>query len=256
MKISVVTATYNAAQTLEDSLRSVAQQTHPDIEHWVIDGGSDDGTQAIVEQHRSALAGFVSEPDHGIYDALNKGIARSTGDVVGFLHADDVYAETDTLATIAAAFADPAVDAVYGDLVYVDRLDPSRVIRYWRAGEASRNRLMQGWMPPHPTFYARRSVYQQLGAFDTRYRIAADYDSLVRFLFVAGIRAVYLPRVLVCMRMGGVSNRSFRTIVTKSREDLDIMRKHRLGGVSTLMLKNASKVAQFWTRRKIGAPEA
>lgn len=250
MKISVVTATYNAAQTLEECLLSVARQTHRDIEHWVIDGGSRDGTQAIVEQHRSALAGYVSEPDQGIYDALNKGIARSSGDVIGFLHADDVYADVDTLATIAAAFADPMVDAVYGDLVYVDRVDPSRVIRYWRAGEVSRTRLMQGWMPPHPTFYARRSVYQRLGGFDTRYRIAADYDSLVRFLFVGGIRAVYLPRVLVCMRTGGVSNRSMRTIARKSREDLDIMRRHRLGGVSTLMAKNLSKVAQFWTRRK------
>ena len=138
MRISVVTATYNAAATLAESLRSVARQTHRDIEHWVIDGGSVDETRQIVDGHRARLAGFVSEPDNGIYDALNKGIARATGDVVGFLHADDFYAGDDALATIAAAFADPAIDAVYGDLTYVDRVDPTRVVRYWKAGELSR----------------------------------------------------------------------------------------------------------------------
>ena len=248
MRISVVTATYNAAATLAESLGSVARQTHRDIEHWVIDGGSVDQTRQIVEDHRTRLAGFVSEPDNGIYDALNKGIARATGDVVGFLHADDFYAGDDALATIAATFADPAVDAVYGDLTYVDRVDPTRVVRYWKAGELSREKLARGWMPPHPTFYVRRSVYQRLGGFDTRYRISADYDAVVRFLFVAGIRAAYIPRVLVSMRLGGVSNRSFRTMARKSREDLQIMRRHRLGHIHTLLHKNLSKVGQFWAR--------
>lgn len=248
MKISIVTATYNAARTLGDCLQSVSRQTHRDIEHWVIDGGSTDGTQAIVEAHRGQLAGFVSEPDDGIYDALNKGIERSTGEVIGFLHADDVYADADTLATIGAAFSDPTVDAIYGDLTYVDRNDTSKVIRYWKAGELTRARLFRGWMPPHPTFYVRCSVYQRLGLFDTRYRISADYDSIVRFLFAGRIRAVYIPAVLVCMRVGGISNRSLRTIVRKSAEDLQIMRRHRLGGVRTLLLKNVSKVAQFWRR--------
>ena len=248
MKISLVTATYNAADTVADSLRSAARQTHPDVEHWVIDGGSRDGTQAVVQAHAERLAGFVSEPDDGIYDALNKGIARATGEVVGFLHADDVLADDETLATIAAAFADPTVDAVYGDLTYVDRADTAKVIRYWRAGAYARAQLAQGWMPPHPTFYVRRSVYQRLGGFDTRYRISADYDCVVRFLFVGGIRAVYIPRVLVCMRVGGVSNRSLRTIARKSREDLRIMREHGLGHVHTLLRKNASKLGQFWRR--------
>ena len=248
MKISVITATYNAGATLSDCLRSVAAQSHPDVEHWVIDGGSTDGSQAIVEAHRGRIAGFISEPDQGIYDALNKGISRSTGDAIGFLHADDVYGSDDVLARVAEAFADPGVDAVYGDLTYVDRTDVSKVIRYWKAGTCSRERLARGWMPPHPTFYVRRSAYERHGGFDTRYRIAADYDSIVRLLFVAGLRTAYIPRVLVRMRVGGVSNRSVRTIARKSREDLEIMRTHRLGHVHTLLRKNLSKLGQFWVR--------
>lgn len=248
VKLSIVTATYNAAQTVADSLASVARQTHPDVEHWVIDGGSRDGTQAIVEANRSRIAGFVSERDDGIYDALNKGIRHATGDVVGFLHADDVYARDDVLATIAAAFDDPTVDAVYGDLTYVDRKDPDKVVRYWKAGKFDAARLSRGWMPPHPTLYVRRSVYQRLGLFDTRYRISADYECVVRFLFVNKIRAVYIPEVLVSMRLGGVSNRSLRTIARKSLEDLQIMRLHGLGGWPALLSKNLSKVAQFWQR--------
>jgi glycosyltransferase len=159
-----------------------------------------------------------------------------------------VYGSDDVLAAVAEAFGDPEVEAVYGDLTYVDRNDVSKVIRYWKAGACSKERLARGWMPPHPTFYVRRSVYERHGGFDTRYRIAADYDSIVRFLFVAGIRTVYIPRVLVCMRVGGVSNRSLRTISRKSLEDLEVMRKYRLGHVHTLLRKNLSKLGQFWVR--------
>jgi glycosyltransferase len=159
-----------------------------------------------------------------------------------------VYGSDDALAAVAEAFRDPGVDAVYGDLTYVDRDDVSKVIRYWKAGACSKERLARGWMPPHPTFYVRRSVYERYGGFDTRYRIAADYDSIVRFLFVAGLRTAYIPRVLVRMRVGGVSNRSLRTIARKSREDLEIMRRHRLGHLHTLLHKNLSKLGQFWVR--------
>lgn len=248
MKLSIITATYNAADTLADSLRSVAEQTHPDVEHWVIDGGSSDGTLAVVAANGARVAGFISERDEGIYDALNKGVRLVTGDIVGFLHADDLYADNDVLADVARAFANPAVDAVYGDLTYVDRQDPGRVIRYWRAGPFDRRRLEWGWMPPHPTVFVRRAIYDRLGNFDTRFRIAADYDCLVRFFYQGGIRAVYIPRVLVSMRVGGVSNRSLRTIADKSIEDLRIIRKHRLGGVGTLLGKNVSKFSQFWLR--------
>ncbi|GIX52329.1 glycosyltransferase family 2 protein [Sphaerotilus sulfidivorans] len=248
INISVVTAVYNRCDTVGEALDSVLSQTHPSVESVVVDGGSTDGTLAVLEAYRSRVGVLISEPDHGIYDALNKGIRLATGDVVGFLHADDLFADEQVLAEIARIFEDSAVDAVYGDLVYVDAADVSKVIRLWRAGDFAPARLREGWMPPHPTLYVRRSVYERLGGFDTRYRIAADYDSVVRFFGAGGVRAVYLPRLLIRMRVGGVSNRSLKTIWRKSCEDLDVMRRHCVGGVGTLLRKNFSKVGQFWQR--------
>lgn len=245
MRISVVTATYNCAGTVAHALDSVASQRDVDIEHLVIDGGSRDGTVDLLNARRSQLAHLVSEPDRGIYDALNKGIARARGDVVGFLHADDVYADARVLADVAGAFADPTVQAVYGDLQYVQEDDPSRVIRHWRAGEFSRRRLAWGWMPPHPSLYVRRSWYDRIGGFDTRYRIAADYFSILQLFSAPDFNAAYIPRVLVQMRLGGASNRSLSNIVRKSREDLDALQRSGVGGVGALLWKNASKLGQF-----------
>jgi len=248
MKISIITVTFACAQTVGDCLASVAGQSYAEREHILIDGASTDGTLAVLEAHRSALAVLVSEPDGGIYDALNKGIALATGDIVGFLHADDLYADGDVLARVAEAFADPAVEAVYGDLVYVAKEDTGRVIRHWRSGAYSRKRLAWGWMPPHPTLYLRRSVYQRLGLFNTRYRIAADYDLMLRVLSGMTGRVVYLPEVLVRMRMGGASNRSLRHVVRKSWEDYRALRANRVGGVGALAWKNLSKLPQFVRR--------
>lgn len=248
MKVSVITATFNAAGTLAACLDSVAAQQHADIEQWIIDGASTDGTRAVVDQRGTRVCGVVSEPDRGIYDALNKGLARVTGDVVGFLHADDMFADSQTVASIAQAFHDPDVQVIYGDLTYVDRSDPNRVIRYWQSCPFEAALLTRGWMPPHPTFYARRSVYERLGGFDLRYRVAADYDCMVRLLRAPDTRALYVPRVLVKMRVGGLSNRSLRAIALKSSEDLNIMRRHGLGGLGTLLRKNLSKLDQFLLR--------
>ena len=244
--ISVITAVYNSRDTVVEALDSVLAQTHPHVEMVIIDGGSTDGTVELLERYRPHTASFVSERDNGIYDALNKGIRLSTGDVVGFLHADDLFASDDALARIATAFADPKVDAVYGDLIYVRRDEPGSVVRQWRAGACTPAALRRGWMPPHPTFYARRSVYEKLGNFDTRYHIAADYDSIVRFLFTAAIKVAYVPQTLVVMRMGGTSNRSLSNLIAKSREDYNIVRKHNLGGVLAVIQKNVSKLGQFW----------
>lgn len=256
LKISVITAVYNGRDTVADSLDSTLAQTYLNVEVIVVDGGSTDGTVALLERYRSRVDTLVSERDNGIYDALNKGIRLSTGDVVGFLHADDVFASNDALTHIAAAFEDPSVDAVYGDLVYVrrDRLD--QVVREWIAGSFTHADLKRGWMPPHPTLYVRRSVYERLGGFDLRYRIAADYDSIVRFLFVAGLKAAYVPRTLVRMRLGGISNRSLRTIVRKTREDYRIVCEHQLGNALTVLQKNCAKVSQLWRRTKhVTSPE-
>jgi len=248
IKISVITAVFNRVDTVADALASVAAQTWPLVEHIAIDGGSTDGTLAVLDAHRQHLATLVSEPDKGIYDALNKGIGRATGDVVGFLHADDLFQDDQALARVAAAFADPAVDAVYGDLVYVRKHDPDQVVRYWHAGRFEPGCLAHGWMPPHPTFYVRRSVYENLGLFDTRYRISADYESILRFLGKGGIRPVYVPHVLVRMRLGGISNQSVRSMVRKSREDYAAMRANGVGGVQALVRKNFTKLPQFVSR--------
>ena len=245
LHISVITAVLNRAATLGDALRSVHGQRGADVEHIVVDGGSVDGTLAVIDAHKGGISKIVSGPDHGLYDALNKGIRAASGDVIGFMHADDEFASPHALARIAAAFADPTVGAVYGDLVYVKQNDVSRVVRYWRAGQYRRTQLAQGWMPPHPTFYVRRDVYSRFGVFDTRYRIAADYENMLRILWRGGVQAAYVPEVLVRMRMGGMSNRSLFNMLHKSREDYAAMRQNGLGGLQALLLKNVTKLPQF-----------
>ena len=248
MKITVVTATYNCASTIGDCLRSVAGQTHPDVEHIVVDGASVDGTVKMLHQHASQLSRIISEPDKGIYDALNKGVANASGDIVGFLHADDLYADNTVLEDVAVAFQDPDVDAVYGDLTYVQKADIGKVVRYWRSSPFIRSNLAKGWMPPHPTLYLRRGVYERFGGFDLSYRIAADYDFMLRVLGAVNGKVTYLPRVLVTMRLGGESNRSIRNIIRKSAEDLRALRSNRVGGLTSLVLKNGSKLLQFVRR--------
>lgn len=245
MKISVITATYNSVRTLADCLDSVLRQRPAPFEHIVIDGASSDGTRELLQARRADLAVLVSEPDRGIYDALNKGLAQASGDVVGFLHSDDFYADDDVLKDVAAAFADPTVDAVYGDLEYVRKQDVNRRVRRWQAGPFRPWELKLGWMPPHPTLFVRRAGYQRIGGFDTQFRIAADYLSVLRLFSTPGFKPVYLPRVLVKMRLGGASNASLSNIMRKSREDLSALRQARVGGPLTLVAKNLRKIPQY-----------
>jgi glycosyltransferase len=248
LKISIVTAVYNNRTTIGQALDSLLSQTYSNIESLVIDGGSTDGTLEVIGRYSSRLGFLISEPDYGIYDALNKGIKNATGDVIGFLHSDDVFEDNEVLERIAAAFQDSAVDAIYGDLVYVRHDDIRKVIRYWIAGNFNASQLSRGWMPPHPTFYVRRAIYENLGGFDIRYQISADYDTILRFLFKSNIRTFYIPQVLIRMRAGGLSNRSFRGIMRKSYEDLCILRRNKVGGIFALLCKNLRKLNQFWHR--------
>ena len=245
LHISVITAVLNRAGTLGATLRSVRDQDWPDVEHIVIDGGSADGTLAVLDAYKDGISKIISEPDRGLYDALNKGIRQASGDVIGFMHADDEFASPDALSRVASAFEDPAVGAVYGDLVYVGKDDVSRIVRYWRAGQYQRAQLTQGWMPPHPTFYVRRDVYSRFGTFDTRYRIAADYENMLRILWRGRVQAAYIPEVLVRMRMGGLSNLSLFNVLCKSREDYAALRQNGIGGLQALLLKNVTKLPQF-----------
>jgi glycosyltransferase len=247
LKISVVTATYNCSDTIDQALNSILSQSYPAVESIVIDGCSSDGTLSILDSYRPRLGVFVSEPDLGIYDALNKGIRLATGDVIGFLHGDDFFENENVLAKVATAFKNPKVEAIYGDLVYVQRDDLTKVVRHWRSGMYSKKSLLAGWMPPHPTFYARRSVYERLGGFNIKYHISADYDLMLRFLLTCQISALYIPSILVRMRNGGVSNRSLKMIFHKSLEDYDILRQNNVGGIIALIGKNIRKIKQFFS---------
>ena len=236
---------YNNVETIGDAIESVLAQDYPDVERIVIDGGSTDGTLELIQKYSDRLSIVVSEPDGGIYDALNKGIRLATGDVVGFLHSDDVFADKSVLSRIAAGFREPGVDAVYGDLVYVKKSAPDQIVRYWKAGEFRSGRLRWGWMPPHPTFYVKRAIYTKMGAFDTNFRIAADYECMLRLLGRAKIRSSYVPSILVKMRLGGASNRSLKNLIRKSVEDYKALRLHDIGGMGALAWKNLSKLRQF-----------
>lgn len=246
MKMTIITVAYNSAATIAETLKSVASQTYEDIEHIVVDGASTDKTLDVVRAHGVRLTNVVSEPDSGIYDAMNKGLRLATGDLVGFLNADDMFAHRDVVASIAqAALQNPSADAIYGDLVYVRQDQTDQVLRQWRSGEFTRARLGFGWMPPHPTFYLRSSRLASVGLFNDTLRISADYDFMLRCLSAQDAQAVYIPDILVRMRAGGASNRSLKAMVRKSREDLRALRENNVGGWLTLMCKNLRKLPQF-----------
>ena len=248
MKISLITPTFNSAATLRDTLDSVAQQDHPHIEHLLIDGGSTDATLQIAAGY-PGISRIVSESDRGLYDAMNKGLRLATGEVIGILNSDDFYAHPQVLSRVAAQLLQTGAEALYGDLQYVDALDTTRVVRHWTAGTFDPAAFYRGWMPPHPTFFVRRSVYERLGLFNTALRYSADYELMLRFLFRHRIPVCYLPEVLVRMRTGGASNASLGNRLRANREDRQAWRLNDLTPrFYTLYLKPASKLGQFLTR--------
>lgn len=246
MKISVITVSYNSAKTIADTLDSVSDQTYPHVEHLVIDGVSQDGTVEMVRSHANPLIRLISEPDKGIYDAMNKGLALATGEVIGFLNSDDFYADAEVFAKIANAFQDPAVDACFGDLVYVTQ-DNSRVVRYWKSKPFARGDFAKGWCPAHPTFYVRKSAIERLGLFDQSYKLAADVEFMMRYLECGQIRAVYIPHVLVRMRLGGATNQSWKNIVQQNKEIFAALRKNGVPFSSIWFAANklVSRLNQF-----------
>ena len=248
IRISVVTATLNCAKTLPDCLTSVARQSYSNYEHVIVDGASTDGTIDVIHQHIDKLAAFQSEHDIGIYDALNKGIQLANGEVIGFLHADDLFASNDALSKIAKAFKDPTVCAVYGDLEYVNQKDTSNVIRRWQGNTFNLRDLGWGWMPAHPTLYVRREWYLKIGGFDISYRIAADYLSILKLFTQPNFKSEYIPDVLVTMRLGGASNKTLKNIIIKSKEDWKALRSCNFSfiiAIRAIAWKNLRKLSQF-----------
>lgn len=249
MKFTIITATYNSEKTIIDTLLSLDKQTYNEIEYIIIDGNSKDHTLELIQQNCSRVTRIISEPDLGIYDALNKGIAAATGDVIGFLHSDDIYTDDDVIEKVSIGFSDDTVDAVYGDLDYVSKDNASKIIRRWSSGEFKLSNMRNGWMPPHPTFFMRRECYKKFGGFDLSYHIAADYDSLLRYLWVNKIKTAYIPSVLIKMRVGGESNRSLSNIIKKTKEDIRAMRSNNLPFFRAILGKNFSKLPQFFLRK-------
>jgi len=244
MKISIITITYNSAKTLPRALASVQGQTYDDIEHILVDGASTDGTVALIEayaaKHKNVR--YVSEPDEGIYNALNKGIAMATGDVIGFLHSDDVLFAPDSIEHIAATFETSEAEVVYGDLQYCRG---NRVVRHWQSNHFNPCSLKYGWMPPHPTVYVRKSVYEQVGPYDEWFRISADYDMILR-IFSAGYKTQYIPEVIVSMEVGGASNKNTKARLSKTQEDYFVLKKNHIGcGYLTVACKQLRKIRQF-----------
>lgn len=231
MKISIITTTRNSADTIRDTLESVLSQTYQDWELIIQDGLSQDDTLSIIQEYESQgnrRIHIFSEKDNGLYDAMNRGIARATGNIIGILNSDDFYYDEHVLEDINQAMERQPVDCIYGDLKYVSANNKHRVVRIWKGSQHEKGAYLRGWHPAHPTFYARRECFDKLGTFKTRYAVSADFELMLRFIEVAGLRNSYIPRYFVKMRMGGESNGSLRNIIRGNRNILRAMRENGL----------------------------
>ena len=249
MKVSIITATYNSVNTIEKCMESVLSQSYPNIEYIIIDGKSNDGTLEKIQElsQNASNVVIISEKDKGIYDALNKGIDNSTGDIVGFVHSDDFLADKDCISQIVERFKAFEADGVYGDLHYVSFNDPENIVRNWKSENFTPQLLRQGWMPAHPTLYLKKELYNQHGRFNLDYKIAADYDFILRIFKESNYNFHYLPKTIVKMRIGGASNKSLKNIIQKTKEDYRAVKSNNTGNVLTVFLKNVSKIKQFKT---------
>jgi len=243
----VITAVFNGAKTIQDCIKSVSGQIYPNIEHIIIDGGSTDGTLEVIKRYTEKRVNIVSEPDKGIYDALNKGIRQASGEVIGLLYSDDFYAHDRVIEKVADIFMKYNIDSCYGDLQYVDKNNPDKVIRYWKSSQYRHGKFKYGWMPPHSTFFVKKEIYNKYGYFNTNFKIAADYELMLRFLEKHKISTYYTPEVFIKMRIGGTSNRNIKNLIIKSNEDYRAWKVNNLnGGFYTILLKNLCKIPQFF----------
>lgn len=243
MKASIITVVLNSKSYIEDCINSVLNQTYKNIEYIVIDGGSTDGTVEIIRKHEKYISTWISEPDLGIYDAMNKGVRMASGDVIGILNSDDLYAARDVVAHVMDEFESKNVDSTFADLVYVKRDNPDAIVRYYRSSNFHPKKFAYGWMPAHPTFFVKRICYERCGMFKTDYKIAADYELLVRYLSKHNISFSYIPRVIIKMRAGGVSTKSIKSNWILNNE---IIRACRENGIETNILKVYSKYFVKW----------
>ena len=244
LKLSLVTVVYNAQDTIRQCIQSVISQNYPHLEYIIIDGGSTDNTLAIIQEYREHIHVLVSEPDKGIYDAMNKGIRLATGDIVGMLNADDHFADDHVLQSVAGLFAQRDTEIVYGDMDIIDQ--HQRTIRKWRSGEYNRNSFKLGFMPPHPTFYCRRNLFDQFGFYSPDHGSAADYELMLRLMYRHQVKSYHLKQVMINMRIGGVSSKNSNNRIKAWQFDLLAMRQNKLPfPILTLVLKPLRKIVQF-----------
>ena len=248
MRISVITVTFNSEKVLTKCLDSVEAQTYKNIEHIVIDGDSTDGTLLLLKSRSKQLSTLVSEPDKGIYDAMNKGIKIAKGEIICFLNSDDFYANNNVFLRVTKEFEkNPLLEACYSDLIYVDRKNILKNIRYFKSSKFKQGLFSKGWCPPHPTFFVRRYIYEKYGNFDLNYRFASDVDLMMRFLEIHKVNSLYIPEVLVKMRLGGATNKNLKNIWTQNREILDSFHKNGLSVniIYFCLFKVISRFLQF-----------
>jgi glycosyltransferase involved in cell wall biosynthesis len=238
MRISIITASYNSEATVRETIESILAQDYQNIEYIIVDGASKDRTADIVRSYGTKIAKFISEPDRGMYDAMNKGISLATGDIIGILNSDDFYADPSVITNVVQTFIESGADSIFGDLVYVNSSDLTKITRYYSSSHFHPKLFASGWMPAHPTFFVKRWAYEQYGVFQTDYKIAADYELLTRFLARHRLSYAYLPQVMVRMRTGGASTTNLMSNWILNRE---IIRACAENGIKTNWFKVLSK---------------
>jgi len=244
--VSIITVVLNRKDTIEDAIRSVLNQSYKNIEYIIVDGGSTDGTVDIINKHKDKISKFVSEKDRGVYDGMNKGIKLASGEIVGILNSDDVYADDKVIERVVAEMTRKNTDVCWGDLVYVDAKDTDKVIRYWKSSEYKKGKFRRGWMPPHPTFFVKKWAYEKYGEFSLDFPISADYELMLRFLEKYKVKSCYIPQVLVKMRIGGKSNKGIKNII---KANLECYQAWKVNGLKInplrIFLKPLSKIPQY-----------
>jgi glycosyltransferase involved in cell wall biosynthesis len=249
MKVSIITISFNSADTIEDTIKSVISQDYHDLEYIIVDGGSTDNTLNIIEKYREKIHKFISEKDKGIYDAMNKGVEMASGALIGILNSDDIYADEHVISDVMSTLGQ--ADAVYADLVYVKRDNVNEIVRYWKAGKLKPNSFHRGWMPPHPTFFLRKKCYNQFGNYNLSLRSAADYELMLRMIVKNGISVHYLPRIITKMRIGGQSNVTLKNRLKANKEDREAWKINGLTpNFFTLTIKPVRKITQFIKKPK------
>jgi glycosyltransferase involved in cell wall biosynthesis len=246
LKVSIITITYNSSKTLDETVRSVLEQSYDNIEYIIIDGQSVDTTLEIIKSYGDTISKYISEKDNGIYDAMNKGVSIAKGDIIGFINSDDKLNSNDCVSEIVKVFQVYKCDVAYGDKIYTESNNTDKVVRYWKAGEYNKNNFKKGWMPPHLSTYIKRDFYEKYGKFRTDFKIAADYELMFRFMYKYNAKSKYLPKVIARMRSGGISNKSLKNIFVSNYE---VYKSWQVNGYSIspfiILRKPISKIKQF-----------